>query len=175
MKTFVLATGLALTSLAMPQTGIAQELHAAVEIVVSAEHQRDWDRGSKIEAEGLRDMQKAKRDLVKYSADVVNAQDLRDTSLSRAENARQAFESLTSRPFFSDPSNAREWARQVEATASDWEEYSDRSEKGAKDLRKAQKRQTNAQTKVDEAQAKIDEGRALKAEAERASRRQANS
>lgn len=169
MKTFLIASGLALATLAAPQVAFAQDQQAEATIVVTAKHQKAWDKGQKREAEGLRDMQKAKRDLVKHSASVVNAQDLRDTSQSRADNAREAFESLTARPFFSSPEDAHKWAKQVENAASDWDKYSERVEKGAKDFRKAQDRQADAQEAVDKAQRKIDEGRAMKAEAERAS------
>ncbi|WP_390479048.1 hypothetical protein [Altererythrobacter sp. MTPC7] len=140
---------------------------------MTAEHQRDWDRGNSREAEGLRDLQRAQRDLVRYSAAVVEAQDKRDTSMSRAENAQSSFESLTSRPFFTDAGDARDWAKQVEEVAKDWERFEERSEEGAKELRRAQRRQANAQEAVDVAQAKIDEGRAMMADAERASQRQA--
>lgn len=88
MKTFLIASGLALATLAAPQVAFAQDQQAEATIVVTAKHQKAWDKGQKREAEGLRDMQKAKRDLVKHSASVVNAQDLRDTSQSRADNAR---------------------------------------------------------------------------------------
>lgn len=173
MKTFVIATGLALASLAAPQVAVAQDQPTAAEIIVSGEHQRDWDRGNRAEAEGLRDLQSAQRDLVRYSAAVVEAQDKRDTSRSRADNAREAFESLTARPFFSEAGEARVWAKQVEETAKNWERFEERSEEGARELRRAQRRQANAQEAVDKAQTQIEEGRALMAEAERASQRQA--
>ncbi|GMN04313.1 hypothetical protein [Erythrobacter sp. MTPC3] len=173
MKTFVIASGLALASLAAPQVAFAQDQQTGAEIIVSAEHQRAWDRGNSREAEGLRDLQGAQRDLVRYSAAVVEAQDKRDTSRDRADNARQSFESLTARPFFTDPGDARDWAKQVEETAKDWERFEERSEEGARELSRVQRRQANAQEAVDKAQAKIDEGRAMMADAERASQRQA--
>lgn len=174
MKTFLIASGLALASLAAPHMAVAQDQQTAADIIVSGKYQKDWDRGHKLEAEGLRDLQEAKRDLVKHSAAVVNAQDLRDTSQSRADNAREAFESLTVRPFFSSADDAYKWAKQVESAASDWDKHSARSEQGVKDLNKAQKRQADAQEAVDKAQAKIDRGSAMKADAERASQRQAS-
>ena len=173
MKTFVIATGLALASLAAPQVALAQDGQASADIIVSGEFQKNWDRGNRLEAEGLSDLQKAQRDLVKYSAAVVNAQDLRDTSLSRAENAQEAFENLTARPFDGDAREARDWAKQAEAHASDWEKFSKRSEKGERDLVKAQDRQADAQEAVNKAQGMIEEGRALKDEAQRATERQA--
>ncbi|MEL7453750.1 MAG: hypothetical protein AAGJ50_10310 [Pseudomonadota bacterium] len=173
MKTFLVASILAMASIAAPQVAIAQTDRTTASIVVSGEFQKDWDKGSRLEAEGLRDMQSARRDLVKFSANVVNAQDLRDTSQSRSDNARETLESLTANPFFNDGTDARKWAKRVENAASDWEKYEERREKGAKDLRKAQKRQNDAQKAVDNAQAKINKGRALKSEAERASQREA--
>lgn len=173
MKTFMIATGLALASLAAPQAAFAQDQQGSAGIIVSGEFQKNWDRGNQLEAEGLSDLQKAQRDLVKHSAAVVNAQDLRDTSLSRAENAQAAFQSLAARPFVGDAEGARDWAKQAERLSSDWEKFSERSEKGARDFEKAQDRQNDAQDAVQKAEAKIEEGRALKAEAERASRRQA--
>ena len=173
MKTFLIASSLALASLAAPQVAFAQDQQATSEIIVSGKFQQDWERGNKLEAEGLRDLQEAKRELVKQSAAVVNAQDLRDTSQSRAENAREAFETLTSNPFFSDANDASKWAKRVEGAASDWDKYSERSEKGSKDLKKALRRQASAQEAVDKAQVKIDRGLAMKADAERASQRQA--
>lgn len=173
MKTFLAAGSLAVMALAAPQIAIAENTGTTPTIVVTAEHQRDWDRGNRIEADGLQDLQRAQRDLVRFSAAVVEAQDKRDTSRSRAQNAREAFENLTARPFFSDAEQAREWAKRVEETASDWERYEERSAEGARELTRAQRRQSDAQEAVDKAQAKVDEGRALMAEAERASTRRA--
>ncbi|QUL38359.1 hypothetical protein [Erythrobacter sp. JK5] len=171
MKVFLIAGGLALSALAVPQAAFAQQDQAAAGIVVTGKFQKDWDRGHKLEAEGLRDLQSAQRDLVEYSADVVNAQDLRETSRSRADNARQALESLTARPFFSSADEAHKWSKQVESAAADWAKYDERSDKGAKDFEKAQSRQQKAQEAVDKAQAKIDKGRGMKADAELASQR----
>ena len=73
MKTFLIAGGLAVAALAAPQIAMASERASVPTIVVTAEHQRNWDRGNRMEADGLRDMQKARGDLVRYSADVVDA------------------------------------------------------------------------------------------------------
>ncbi|MGB3472547.1 MAG: hypothetical protein WBA51_17165 [Erythrobacter sp.] len=169
MKNILLASGLAFAAFSVPTMSVAQDTAGEPNIVVSAEHQRDWDRGNRLEAEGLSDLQKAQRDLVRYSADVVNAQDLRDTSVSRAQNAREAFENLTARPFFSDPAEALKWAKQVEKVAGDWRKYDRDGDTGVNDLERSQNRQARAQEQVDKAQAKIDEGRAMKNDAERAS------
>lgn len=171
MKTFLIAGGLAVAAFAAPQLAMASERSSVPTIVVTAEHQRDWDRGNRMEADGLGEMEKAQRDLVRYSADVVEAQDKRDTSASRALNAREAFENLTARPLFTDAEEARDWAKRVEETASDWERFEERSAEGARDLERAQRRQRNAQENVDDAQAKIDEGRAMMAQAEQLSQR----
>lgn len=179
MKLLMAASGLALATLTLPQAAMAQSNAAQSDaaqsdatqtsIVVTAENQRDWDRGNELEAKGLRDLQEANRNLVRHSADVVTAQETRDTSRSRADNSRQAFESLTSRPFFSDPQDAHKWAQQVESTAKDWERFADRGDKASRDLQKAQERQTKAQDQVDKAQRRVDEGRAMMVAAQRAS------
>lgn len=169
MKLLMAASGLVLATLTLPQVAMAQSDVPQSTIVVTAENQRDWDRGNELEAKGLSDLQEANRDLVRHSADVVTAQGARDTSRERADNARQAFESLTARPFFSDPEDARRWAQQVEATAKDWERFSDRGNEADRDLQRAQRRQQRAQEQVDRAQQRVDEGRAMMAAAERAS------
>lgn len=169
MKLLMAASGLVLATLTLPQVAMAQSEASQSTIVVSAENQRDWDKGNALEAKGLRDLQEANRSLVRHSADVVTAQETRDTSRSRAENARQAFESLTNRPFFSNAKEARRWSQQVEATAKDWERFTDNGEGAARDLKKAQSKQAKAQEQVDKAQRQVDEGRAMMAAAERAS------
>ncbi len=179
MKLLMAASGLALATLTLPQAAFAQSDEAQTDaaqskvvqsdIVVTAENQRDWDRGNQLEAKGLRDLQEANRKLVRHSAAVVTTQELRDTSFGRAENARQALESLTARPFFSSPKDAHSWAQQVEATANDWEKFSERGEKAARDLEKAQDRQAKAQEQVDKAQQRVSEGRAVMVAAQRAS------
>ena len=172
MKTFLIAGAVALATVVAPHGAFAQDTAVAGDIIVTGQYERDWNRGNVLEAQGLKDLQKAQRELVKYSAAVVNAQDLRDTSQERADNARASFEKLTSRPFIGAAEEARKWAKQVEAAASDWEKFEARRDEGADDLRKAQKRQVKAQTSVDQAQAKVDEGKAMKAHAEAASRAQ---
>lgn len=174
MRKVFVSSAIALAMAGLPVAAAAQNAPANPQIVVSGKFQKDWDKGSKLEAEGLKDLQQAQRDLVGYSADVVNAQDKRDTSNKRAENARDAFQNLTARPFFSDPEEARKWAKQVESAATDWAKFDARREDGAKELRKAQDRQADAQKAVDKAQDKIDRGRTLMADAERASVRQSS-
>lgn len=169
MKLLMAASGLVLATLTLPQVAMAQSNAPQSTIVVTAENQRDWNRGNELEAKGLRDLQEANRNLVRHSADVVTAQEMRDTSRSRADNARQAFENLTARPFFSDPEDARRWAQQVESTAKDWERFTDRGNDADRNLRRAQSRQERAQEQVDRAQQRVDEGRAMMASAERAS------
>ncbi|MEO1220620.1 MAG: hypothetical protein AAFY42_04615 [Pseudomonadota bacterium] len=169
MKLLMAASGLVLATFALPQVAMAQSDAPQSTILVTAENQRDWNRGNELEAKGLRDLQEASRKLVRHSADVVTAQETRDTSRSRADNARQAFESLTARPFFSDPEDARKWAQQVESTARDWARFAERGVKADRDLKKAQGQQEKAQERVDKAQRRVDEGRAMMAAAERAS------
>lgn len=172
MKKFLVGAATALALVGTPAMVSAQQSAATPQIVVSGKYQKDWNKGSQLEAEGLQQLEKAKKNLVGVSADVVNAQNKRDSSHSRAENARQTFENLTTQMVFSDPEEAHKWARQVESSASDWAKYHARRDDGVKELRKAQKRQESAQEDVAKAQAKIDKGRTLMVEAERASMRQ---
>lgn len=169
MKFRMAVSAVALATLSLPNVGYAQANEARSTIVVTAEHQRDWERGNEIEANSLRDLQKANENLARYSADVASEQEDRDTSRSRADNARQAFENLTARPYFSDPEKAHDWAKQVESTAKDWEKHGDRADDADRDLSRALKKQAKAQEKVDSAQRKVDEARAMMAAAERAS------
>lgn len=143
-------------------------------IVVSGEYQRDWDRGNKREAEGLRDMEKARSKLIEYSADLVSAQDAQESSRSRAQNARQMFNNLRARAEITNPDEARSWAQDLAGAAEDWEKYDDRVDNGADDLERAARRQASAQEDVEKAQAKIDEGRTMMMEAQRASAMQNN-
>lgn len=173
MKLLMAASGLVLATLTVPQVALAQtdasQSTPESTIVVTAENQREWNRGNEMEAKGLRDLQEANRNLVRHSADVVTAQETRNTSRDRADNARQAFENLTARPFFSNPKDARRWSQQVESTAKDWERFTERGDNASRDLQKAQDRQEKAQEQVDKAQRRVDEGRAMMVAAERAS------
>ena len=172
MNKFFVGAATALALAGTPAIVSAQQPAATPQIVVTGKFQKDWNKGSQLEAEGLQELEKAKKNLVGVSADVVNAQNKRDSSHSRAENARQTFENLTNQMVFSDPEEARKWAKRVESAASDWAKYHARREEGVKELRKAQKRQSSAQDDVAKAQDKIDKGRTMMVEAERASMRQ---
>lgn len=170
MKSIFYAAGIMLAATAVPGLAIAQGTMNAPEIVVTGKYERDWNKGSDLEAKGLRELEKAKKDLVRYSADVVNAQNKRDTARARSENASAEFLKLTSNiAYFSDASEASRWARQVDKAASDWAKNDDRRGDGRKELDRAMKKQAAAQKAVDQAQAKVDKGRAIKAEAERLS------
>lgn len=169
MKSLFLISSLTLSVIAAPAFAGSQDQQAGPEITVSAKYQKDWTKGNKVEAEGLQEIAKAKRELVKHSAEVVNAQNLRDNSQAQAQNAREAFDSLTARPYFTKPDEASKWAKRVERAASDWAKYDNRRADGAKDLEKAQDRQSDAQQAFDKAQAKIDKGRGMKLTAEQAS------
>ena len=104
----------------------------------------------------------------RISADVVDAQNKRDSSRNRSDNASAEFRKLTSNiTYFSDAEEATRWARQVDKAASQWAKYDDHRGDGRKDLDKATKKQRKAQGAVDKAQAKVDRGRSMKAEAER--------
>ncbi|APG62029.1 hypothetical protein LPB140_03470 [Sphingorhabdus lutea] len=160
-----------LTATALPTSAFAMQEASQADIIVTAQHQKMWDKGSKLESEGLTAMEKAKKKLISFSADVVNAQNKRDSARAQAENANAEFRNLTaSIPYFSDPEEAARWARQVDKAAGEWAKYSDRRMDGREELDKSSKKQIKAQAEVDKAQAKIDQGRALKAEAERLSR-----
>lgn len=162
------ALALPLSAQAQDQTGAAVATQSDT-IVVTAEFQRDWDRGSKLEAEGLADLGKAERNLIRYSADVVNSQNTRDTNEAQASNARRNFEAQLTQTNFMTGKEARIWANSLESVAEDWEEYSDTMEDASKDLERALKRQSDAQNEVQKAQAKVDRGRGMMRSAERES------
>ena len=174
MKALIAAASLALPALLVPGIANAQPANSAASasmpIVVTAKHKKNWDKGSKMEADGLKELEKAKNNLVGYSADVVEAQNKRDSSRARGENAATEFRRLTtSQSYFSDPAEAARWAKQVEKAASEWAKYDDRRLDGREDLDKGMSRQSKAQASVDKAQNKVDRGRAMKREAERLS------
>ncbi|XUU59527.1 hypothetical protein ACRAQ6_08015 [Erythrobacter sp. HA6-11] len=170
MKTAWIAAGIALSALSAPTYASERSATAESTIIVSGQFQKDWQRGSTLEAEGLKAMEKARKELVKHSADVVEAQTKRDLANQRAANARASFEALTVNGSVSATSkDAHRWAKQVEEAASEWEKQEERGSDGSKDLEKALKKQTKAQAAVDKAQAKVDLGRKLKADAELAS------
>lgn len=163
-----------LAASALPFCVQAQDQAAAGEaipqIVVSGEHQRDWDRGNRLEAEGLNELAGAERTLVQRSAAVVNAENARNTARQRAENARQSLENLRQREVLADPDEARRWAQSVKSAAEEWEHQDDQVRTHARSLERAIKRQATARDAVSQAQAKIDRGRALMHSAETASR-----
>lgn len=138
-------------------------------IVVSADFQRDWNRGSKLEAEGLAELGKSERDLIRYSADVVTSQNTRDTNEAQADNARRNFEAQLVQTNFMTGKEARDWAKGLEDVAKDWEKYTDTMEDVSKNLERALNRQSDAQNEVQKAQAKVDRGRAMMRSAERES------
>lgn len=169
MNTGISTLGIVLGMLALTTPASAQQ-EVTPTVIVAPQYERDWNKGSKLEADGLRDLEKAKKDLVRYSADVVDAQNKRDSSRARAENAASEFRKLTaSQSYFSDVEEAARWARQVEKAAAEWAKYDDRRGDGRDELESASKKQRRAQEAVDKAQAKIDRGRTMKAEAERLS------
>lgn len=170
MKSFFAAAGLVLAATAMPVVAVAQDALPTPTIVVTGKYQETWDKGSELEAQGLRDLERAKKDLARYSADVVDAQNKRDGSRAQSDNASAEFRKLTaSITYFSDAGEASRWARQVDMAASQWAKHDDRRGDGRKDLDKAMKKQRQAQEAVDKAQATVDRGRTMKTEAERLS------
>lgn len=179
MKSFLNRSALVLSALALPLAlplaAQAQDQAASAgtaqtdTIVVSAEFQRDWDRGSKLEAEGLADLGKSERNLIRHSADVVTSQNTRDTNEAQASNARRNFEAQLTQTNFMTGKEARDWANGLEKVAKDWEKYSDTMEGASKNLERALSRQSKAQNEVQEAQAKVDRGRTMMRSAERES------
>lgn len=156
-----------LVSVAIPSASFAQIQAGQQEIVVTAENQKLWDKGNKLEMAGLTEMEKAKKDLISHSANVVNAQNKRDSSQAQADNYSAQFRNLTTPvQYFSDPAEAARWARQVDKAASGWAKYDNRGGDGSSDFSKSSKKQVNAQATVDKAQIKIDKGRTMKAQAE---------
>lgn len=170
MKNILIAGSLVLAATALPLPAIAQPATAIPTIVVAGKHQKAWNKGSKLEVEGIKELDKAKKDLVRYSADVVDAQNKRDNARARSENASADFRRLTStQTYFTDADEAASWAQQVDKAASSWAKHDDRRTDGRDDLDKAIKQQRKAQAAVDKAQDKVDRGRTLKADAERLS------
>lgn len=174
MKSAFFAAGLVAAGLALPASAAEQQAMPASTIVVSAKYQKNWDKGSKLEADGLKELEQAKRDLVRSSADVVEAQNKRTSSDARAANSAEEFRRLTAAPInFVDASEAARWAREVDKAAAGWAKYDKRGDSGSKSFEKAVKQQRKDQEAVSKAQAKVDRGRTLKAEAERLSMMQA--
>lgn len=157
-------------SVAVLPAAASAQAEAAPQIVVSAKYQKDWDKGHEMEAKGLAELEKAKRDLIKHSADVVEAQNKRTSAGAQGMNAEEKFRALTQPvPVFTSPDEAARWARQVDDVAKEWAKYSDRQGDGAKAFEKSVERQNKAQAAVNKAEARIERGRAMKAEAERLS------
>lgn len=170
MKSALIVAGLSIAAATMPISANAQDDGQVPSIVVTAENQDRWADGSRIEADGLRNLERAHTRLIDSSARVVNAQNMRDSALARSENALSEFRRLTTNMTeFVDPREAVRWARQVQSSADDWRRFESRHAEGLEDFEDAVEAQTNAQRDVDQAQAKIDRGRAMKAEAERRS------
>ena len=174
MKAFIVAASLILPAMMVPGIASAQGTTAAsaanAPIIVTGKFKKNWEKGSKLEAEGIKELEKAKNTLVGHSADVVEAQNKRDSARARAENASAEFRRLTSsQSYISDAEEAARWAKQVEKAASEWAKYDDRRLDGREDLDKSSSQQKKAQAAVDKAQSKIDRGRTMKMEAERLS------
>ena len=171
MKSLLAATSLLLASAAIPSVALAQEEMAVTEnIVVTAKFQRDWDKGSGMVTNGLRQMEKAKTRLISASADVVNAQNKRESALAQADNAAAIFRNITTNmPYFADAQEAKLWSQQVTKSATEWARFDAQRDAGASAFDKASKSQAQAQAAVDKAQARIDQGRAMMANAEQLS------
>ncbi|MBU0876525.1 MAG: hypothetical protein KKB61_11275 [Alphaproteobacteria bacterium] len=171
MKSIFAAMGFALATTAMPAIAVSQESAAEQAIVVAGKYQSGWSKGSKLEAEGLMAHKEAKKDLIRYSADVVEARNARDAAQARSQNARVEFHSLVSQAMtISDPDRARDYGQNIKKFAEEWENFNDRVRSAEKDLDKASKKQRKAQAAVEKARAKVDRGQAMMTEAELLSR-----
>jgi hypothetical protein len=113
---------------------------------------------------------KAQQDLVSASAEVVNAQNRRDSSQQRSSNAAQEYRRLTATtPPQTNSREALRWAEDVQKAAENWSRFDARSNGGSRDLDKSMNAQRKAQEAIDKAQAKVARGREAKSEAERLS------
>lgn len=168
MKSLFFAITITLAmSLATP--GLAQSA-ATAPIVVSGKYQRDWQRGSQMEAEGLKELEAAQKDQVSASADVVNAQNGRDSSQQRASNAAEEFRRLTAAtPPLTSSRDALRWADDVQKAAKNWSRFDSRGNGRSEDLGENMKSQRQAQQALAKAEAKIARGRETMVEAQRRS------
>lgn len=171
MKPIMVAISVALATTVIPAGALAQQAVSETTIVVTGKYEKDWSKGSKLEADGLRDLEKAQNDLAALNADMTKAQSKRDGAQARAQNARSDFYRNASEAIkVSDADKARNLGQDIEDSAEAWEKADDVLRSASKDLEKASKRQRKAQKAFDKAQAKVDRGRAMMAEAERLSR-----
>lgn len=154
----------------VPAIALAQSPAANSGIVVTGKYQNQWEKGNRLEAEGLRDLEEAQRDLKRASGDVNDARNRMNNSQERGGKAEAEFRSLTERPEkFTDPDDALRWAKQVEEAARDWERSAERGDDREDSLDDESKQQRKAQKAVDKAQKKIASGRKMMAEAQRLS------
>lgn len=162
----ILTASIALSGASITAQNIQSENIATTEIVVTAKNQKLWDKGNQLEAKGLTAYEKARKNLIESSSDVVKAQNKRDSSAAQSDRASAEFRNLTSVvPNFSNGEDAKKWSESVNNAASEWAKYADRRIDGRDDLTKSSKAQNKAQEQVDKAQAMIDRGRAMKTQA----------
>lgn len=170
MNSIFASVSLALATTAMPFVAAAQDSAQEQPIVVTGKYQSDWNKGSSLQAQGLTELQESQKSLVKFSADVVNAQNARDAAQAQALNSRSEFQTLVSQAMsITDPDRARNYGKEINNFAKAWENYNDRVQASTSDLDKASKEQRKAQAAVDKAQTKVDRGRAMMTDAERLS------
>ncbi len=170
---YVIPTALAaalMVSAALPGIALAQSSTLQSEIVVTAKHQKLWDKGLKLEEKGMASLVKAERDLNVASNDVSNGQSKRDAAETKVANASAEFRQLTSNvPQSGDPKEAAKWADRVANAADSWAKNDNREEDGQSNLTKAMKQQAKAQEAIGKAQSDIAKGRTMKAEAQQRS------
>lgn len=171
MSRSLLAFCLTLPALALSTGAIAQQQSRAPITVVADKYQRDWDKGNALELKGLAELEKAQRDVIKYTADVESAQNNRRGSSARSQAAEQDFRKLTlDMPDFRSGDEAEKWARDVKKTADDWAKYGGRTSDANDDFSGAVRKLEKAQEAVNKAERRVEEGRTMKASAEQKSR-----
>lgn len=171
MKLHVTMAAALLSAAYFPISASAQAgPEAQSEIIVTAEHQRDWNRGRQIETRGLADLADAEQKLARFNAERADAQTTRDTAQTRVDTARSGFEALVAQATsVTDPDRARDFGRDIKKYSDDWENFDDQLRSADSNLERAANSQSNAQEDRDKAQAVVDRGRAVMAEAARRS------
>ena len=169
MKFPIISVAIMMAVASVSGAAVAQQNASTAPASVTAENQRDWNRGSRLEADGLKELGEAEQVLVRRSADVVNLENQRDSATSQAMNAKRAFDTLRAQPEIIDPDQARTWAQDVADAAKSWEDFDDRVQSSSS-LESASRRLVSAQEDVAKAQEKVNRGRVMMAAAERLSR-----
>lgn len=157
-------------SASLPAIAHAQSSGVKSEIVVTGKHQKLWDKGVKLEGQGLENLANAERDLNDASKNVLDAKSRRDNADAKIGNASDEFRQMTANiPAFASSKDAAKWADKLSDAAKSWAKNDNRHADGQGDLTKAMKQQSKAQEAILSAQSDIDKARAMKAEAQQRS------